>query len=566
MQVKTFQKNIMGDFIIKKIVPITIITMFLVTFLQGQKLIHVDPDHSCSFDGALSKSTLYGYDADPEMIQIAERIVDIVGLRPSFEMKASNVPNASAFIQGNQKIILYSDNFMAKLLNETEVDWAAYGVLAHEIAHILNGDPLVLGGGRPEFELAADEFSGRVLKLMGATLEEAQSAVSTTKTASTSTHPPRSARMEAVFRGWNKVGSAVLDSDGDRIPDTRDLCPNEYGTPKTNGCPDADGDGVPDKEDDCKYAVGPIDNKGCPIILDKDSDGVLDVADKCPDQKGEKHFQGCPDSDGDGVPDNEDNCPDQKGLTTNWGCPKGVAKTTGPRLFSFESFEENMILVKGGSFVMGCTSSNSSDCEKNEKPAHEVVLSDFYIGKYEVTQKEWEVVMGKLPDGIHNTGCALCPVEMVSWDVVQKFIYKLNSKTGKNYRLPTEAEWEYAAKGGSESTGDMAYSGSNEASQVAWFWDNSQNSTHNVASKKPNALGIYDMTGNVWEWCLDWYGRYSASKEVNPQGPKGLSYKILRGGSWGDKENLLFVTHRESSKPETKDKYTGFRLVMSMDK
>ena len=199
-----------------------------------------------------------------------------------------------------------------------------------------------------------------------------------------------------------------------------------------------------------------------------------------------------------------------------------------------ESFTVNgvsfaMVPVAGGIFTMGATSEQGTNIDSNEKPTHQVTLSSYMIGKTEVTQELWFAVMGSKPSYFRGDNL---PVEQVSWDDCQKFITKLNALTGKNFRLPTEAEWEYAARGGNMSQG-YKYSGSNEIGDVAWYDNNSGNKTHPVATKAPNELGIYDMSGNLWEWCSDWYGSYSSTAQTNPTGPDSGSNRIIRGGSWG---------------------------------
>ncbi|MBQ3247459.1 MAG: SUMF1/EgtB/PvdO family nonheme iron enzyme, partial [Alistipes sp.] len=187
-----------------------------------------------------------------------------------------------------------------------------------------------------------------------------------------------------------------------------------------------------------------------------------------------------------------------------------TAAYTDSATANFDGFE--MVFVKGGTFTMGATAEQGSDADSDEKPAHSVTVSNFYIGKYEVTQAQWEAVMGKNPSRFKGDNL---PVERVSWNDIQKFIEKLNAKTGKRYRLPTEAEWEYAARGGNQSKG-YKYSGSNDIGSVAWYTDNSSSPTHPVGQKQPNELGLYDMSGNVYEWCSDWHGSYSSGSQTNP--------------------------------------------------
>lgn len=219
----------------------------------------------------------------------------------------------------------------------------------------------------------------------------------------------------------------------------------------------------------------------------------------------------------------------------------------------------NMISVDGGTFTMGATSEQGSDYYRYERPTHQVTLSDYYIGQTEVTQELWKAVMGTYPS--YNTGNSLYPVEKVSWDDCQEFIRELNRLTGKRFRLPTEAEWEFAARGGNYSKG-YKYSGSNRFDDVAWY-DGNSSMTHQVATKTPNELGIYDMTGNVWEWCSDWYGDYSSSSQTNPTGPADGSCRVYRGGSWLSNAPGCRVSYRGCCSPDYQDYSFGFRLVCS---
>ena len=222
--------------------------------------------------------------------------------------------------------------------------------------------------------------------------------------------------------------------------------------------------------------------------------------------------------------------------------------------------EIEMVWVSGGTFTMGATSEQGSDAWDDEKPAHSVTLSGYYIGKYEVTQAQWKAVMGNNPSSFKGDNL---PVESVGWNEVQEFIKKLNQMTGKSYRLPTEAEWEYAARGGNNSRG-YKYSGSNNIGSVAWYYDNSGSTTHPVGSKSPNELGIYDMSGNVREWCQDrWASNYySSSPQRNPQGSASGSDRVLRGGCWDNDARNCRVSCRSYVSPYSGGYYLGFRLVL----
>ena len=217
-----------------------------------------------------------------------------------------------------------------------------------------------------------------------------------------------------------------------------------------------------------------------------------------------------------------------------------------------------MVWVEGGTFRMGATSEQGSDANSDEKPVHSVNLSGYYIGKTEVTQALWRAVMGSNPS--HFKGDNL-PVECVSWNDCQEFIRKLNALTGQNFRLPTEAEWEFACRGGNNSRG-YKYSGSNYIDNVAWHWDNSGKKTHPVATKSPNELGIYDMSGNVLEWCSDWKGDYSSGAQTNPKGPYDGSNRVNRGGDWGNSAWICRSSDRGGSSPDRRDSIFGLRLSL----
>ena len=248
--------------------------------------------------------------------------------------------------------------------------------------------------------------------------------------------------------------------------------------------------------------------------------------------------------------------------------------------FTVNGASFNMVRVEGGTFQMGGTSEQGDDAHNWEKPVHSVTLSTYMIGETEVTQEVWEAVMGSNPSTFKG---AKNPVEQVSWDDCKVFINKLNDLTGQHFRLPTEAEWEFAARGGNKS-GKTKYSGSNTIDDVAWYWQNSGDKylsgtdsdwsldkvnainckTHPVRTKKADELGIYDMSGNVWEWCEDRYGKeyYGSSPQNNPKGAATGSDRVLRGGSWYSRARSCRVSNRNYSVPFDRSYYLGFRLAL----
>ena len=229
----------------------------------------------------------------------------------------------------------------------------------------------------------------------------------------------------------------------------------------------------------------------------------------------------------------------------------GTVETISVKGVSF-----NMIKVQGGTFTMGATYEQGSDAESDEKPTHQVTLSEYYIGETEVTQELWKAVMGDNPSTFSGTNL---PVETVNWDDCQVFINKLNYLTGKKFRLPTEAEWEYAARGGQKSKRNK-YAGSNTLSDVAWY--SSSSKTHPVKQKQANELGLYDMSGNVWEWCQDWYGSYRSNAQTNPTGPSSGSSRVYRGGSCYDSASSCRVANRYNNSPGNRYNNLGFRVVL----
>ena len=234
-----------------------------------------------------------------------------------------------------------------------------------------------------------------------------------------------------------------------------------------------------------------------------------------------------------------------------------------------DSFVENalglnmtMVYIEGGTFTMGATSEQDVAEDSDEKPTHSVTVSSFYMGQTEVTQAQWKAVMGNNPSIFEGDNL---PVENVTYEDAQAFCRELSRLTGKTYRLPTEAEWEYAARGGNKSQG-CKYSGSHSIDRVAWYDGNSgdiiNSSTHPVATKQANELGLYDMSGNVTEWCSGWYGSYSSSSQTNPKGASSGQYRVGRGGSWSHDARYCRVSYRHSIARSHCHHTRGFRVVL----
>ena len=261
---------------------------------------------------------------------------------------------------------------------------------------------------------------------------------------------------------------------------------------------------------------------------------------------------------------------------------KDKDETTEPVPVPVPAPEIAMVYVEGGTFTMGLTPEQGriqDSYDKFLKPVHRVTLDGFYIGKYEVTQAQWTAVMGTSvvqqrdstdPDrGLYGVGDNY-PMYYVNWDEAQAFCQKLSEMTGKTYRLPTEAEWEYAARGGHKAD-STKYAGSDSVDAVSWYYNNSYElgeqhpdyGTHTVGLKQPNGLGLYDMGGNVWEWCSDWYSDdyYAQSPSANPQGPSDGTFRVCRGGSWNFHKASCQVAFRSSGTPSGRGAIMGFRVV-----
>ena len=263
-------------------------------------------------------------------------------------------------------------------------------------------------------------------------------------------------------------------------------------------------------------------------------------------------------------------------LFTTAAVAQGEKSNKQNETFTVNGVSFTMVYVQGGTFIMGCTGEQGIDCEDDETPTHKVTLNSYYIGETEVTQAMWRAVMGSEPSNVsaphddyigdvsgwsEELGLGgSYPAYNVSYDEIQEFIRRLNELTGRVFSLPTEAEWEFAARGG--ESGGYKYSGSNTIDEVAWYEGNSDGRNHPVKGKRPNALGLYDMSGNVYERCLDWYGDYSSGSQTNPKGPLSGPSVVFRGGSWYFYARACRISRRLNYDLDDIDNCGGFRLVL----
>ena len=582
------------------------LALFLATSGLAQKRMQIPS--GCAFDTDVKNENPYVFDADPQAQQIVAEICAAIGIQQKFQLQSADVKNALACTRDGQRYILYNTDFLKEFQADARSKWAAYGVLAHEIGHHVNFHNFNEENNvtRKELELEADRFAGSVLRLLSATKDEAKTAVSNlVNKTETTTHPPPSARNLAVVNGWNDQdvrlrnmgvtgvnnpsgnsgntpivrdndgdgipngqdacpdvpGEILLkgcpDADGDGITDDDDACPYKKGEARWLGCPDTDGDGIPDNKDKCPYLRGELLDEGCPPA-DNDNDGIPNKTDRCPDKAGTIRYRGCPDTDGDGVPDPDDKCPHEKGDPNYDGCLPASKPTVTPsgsnaaldKIISNRKSGFSMKSVAGGAYTMGSPTTESG--RDDDECQHQVSVNNFKIGYYEVTQADWTAIMGTQP--AYFKKCDDCPVENVSWDDIQDFLKKLETKTGQKFRLPTEAEWEFAARGGNESK-KYLYAGGNTLNDVAWNRGNSESKTHAVGGKKANELGLFDMSGNVWEWCQDTYKPYPCDNNNNANS----SVRVLRGRSclnFGNRSTVRF-----NLAPARRGSDFGFRLA-----
>ena len=351
------------------------------------------------------------------------------------------------------------------------------------------------------------------------------------------------------------------DRDGDQVPDADDQCPEQWGLPPT-GCPQPMGvDSVSVDMNAWRNAKQLGTETALQQYLKEFPQGAFRAEANALLRKLVQSALEARDHAAWALAEEKRSPDAYKKYIAAW--PSGLHVAEAKATISIlEMPDDGMNKVTGGSFSMGCPF-QTRDCDEDEQPVHTVKLSDYYIGTNEVTQGLWQRIMGSNPSFHKN--CDSCPVENVSWDDIQEFLKRLNTTyPGKNYRLPTEAEWEYAARGAGKGAGEIQFAGGKTLDSYGWYSGNAMSSSHPVGTKLPNALGLYDMNGNVYEWCSDFYGRYGKASQVNPKGSgDNGGTRVCRGGSWGDGQKFCTVYNRGSNFQDTRNKYLGFRLARS---
>lgn len=299
------------------------------------------------------------------------------------------------------------------------------------------------------------------------------------------------------------------------------------------------------KDDDLDFLKEHYVLEGMKVVIKSEEEGLYDFEKRC--------TMLMENSD---IPKKQNGSPNARDNSYSKG--SGIDLRNRDLIFSVGGVSFCLKYVEGGTFIMGATDEQAEYAEKGEFPTHSVTLHDYYLGETEVTQELWEEVMGYNPA---NTIGASLPIENISWNDCADFIRELNNRTGKTFRLPTEAEWEYAARGGIYSR-QCVYSGSDNAEEVGWVKSNCDGSTHPVGTRNSNELGIYDMTGNVCEWCQDWMSNYNSTDQVNPVGPNSGTARVGRGGGWCNSSLKNRVSTRFAGKTTYRDYNLGFRIAM----
>lgn len=299
------------------------------------------------------------------------------------------------------------------------------------------------------------------------------------------------------------------------------------------------------KDDDLDFLKEHYVFEGMKVVIKREEEGLYDFEKRC--------TMLMENSD---IPKKQNGSPNARDNSYSKG--SGIDLRNRDLIFSVGGVSFCLKYVEGGTFIMGATDEQAEYAEKGEFPTHSVTLHDYYLGETEVTQELWEEVMGYNPA---NTIGASLPIENISWNDCADFIRELNNRTGKTFRLPTEAEWEYAARGGIYSR-QCVYSGSDNAEEVGWVKSNCDGSTHPVGTRNSNELGIYDMTGNVCEWCQDWMSNYNSTDQVNPVGPNSGTARVGRGGGWCNSSLKNRVSTRFAGKTTYRDYNLGFRIAM----